>query len=118
MEVVERFVKSPATDHTDPECGPNSVKGLAKEKMEQEIKDKKLDDETRRFIERTVSVLKKFLEVGDVAVNFDPVHVALPWAAFRFILILSSTLRVACCHAHLPLKTQANLSRLSPPLAN
>jgi hypothetical protein len=30
--------------------------------------------------------LQKFKEVGDVAINFDPVHAALPWAAFRFVL--------------------------------
>jgi hypothetical protein len=30
--------------------------------------------------------LKKFKEAGDIAVNFDPVHAALPWAAFRFLL--------------------------------
>ena len=30
--------------------------------------------------------LKKFKEVGDVAVNYDPVHAALPWAGIRFLL--------------------------------
>ena len=30
--------------------------------------------------------VNKFKEVGDVAVNFDPVHAALPWAGFRFLL--------------------------------
>jgi ankyrin repeat domain-containing protein 50 len=30
--------------------------------------------------------LQRFKEVGDIAVNFDPVHAALPWAAFRFLL--------------------------------
>ena len=30
--------------------------------------------------------LKKFKEVGDVAVNYDPVHAALPWAGVRFLL--------------------------------
>lgn len=28
----------------------------------------------------------KFKEVGDNAVNYDPVHAALPWAAVRFVL--------------------------------
>src|SRR5436190_22265216 len=30
--------------------------------------------------------LKKFKEVGDVAVNYDPVHAALPWAGIGFLL--------------------------------
>ncbi|KAK5636393.1 hypothetical protein RRF57_012105 [Xylaria bambusicola] len=30
--------------------------------------------------------LNKFKAIGDVAVNFDPVHASLPWAAVRFLL--------------------------------
>lgn len=30
--------------------------------------------------------MKKFIEVGDTAVQYDPGHAALPWAAVRFIL--------------------------------
>lgn len=30
--------------------------------------------------------VKKFVEVGDVAVSFDPGHAALPWAMLRFVL--------------------------------
>jgi hypothetical protein len=30
--------------------------------------------------------LSKFKEVGDVAVNFDPMHASLPWAGVRFLL--------------------------------
>jgi hypothetical protein len=30
--------------------------------------------------------LNKFKEVGDIAVNFDPVHASLPWAGVRFLL--------------------------------
>jgi ankyrin repeat domain-containing protein 50 len=37
--------------------------------------------------------LQKFKEVGDIAVNFDPVHAALPWATFRFLLqVISNTI--------------------------
>ncbi|KAK3392046.1 hypothetical protein B0T20DRAFT_72359 [Sordaria brevicollis] len=39
------------------------------------------------FVEQTVSVINSFLAVGDVAVSFDPVHAALPWAAVRFVLV-------------------------------
>jgi hypothetical protein len=35
--------------------------------------------------------LNKFKEVGDVAVNFDPVHASLPWAGVRFLLQVCRT---------------------------
>ena len=41
---------------------------------------------------KIASWLQKFVEVGDAAVQFDPVHAALPWAAVRFIL------KVHICH--------------------
>ncbi|KAI0528187.1 hypothetical protein F5B22DRAFT_584049 [Xylaria bambusicola] len=40
----------------------------------------------RDVLDKTISCLNSFKEVGDIAVNFDPVHAALPWAAFRFLL--------------------------------
>ncbi|KAK7211182.1 hypothetical protein V2G26_018360 [Clonostachys chloroleuca] len=40
----------------------------------------------RRAFSKVIDWLDKFKAVGDTAVNFDPVHAALPWAAFRFIL--------------------------------
>jgi len=33
--------------------------------------------------------LNKFKAIGDIAVNFDPVHAALPWAGVRFLLQVS-----------------------------
>ena len=30
--------------------------------------------------------MNKFKEVGDIAVQYDPGHAALPWAAIRFFL--------------------------------
>jgi hypothetical protein len=46
--------------------------------------------------------LQKFKEAGDVAVNFDPVHAALPWAAFRFLLqvMLNSDARMFHFETH------------------
>lgn len=35
---------------------------------------------------KIVACVKKFLSVVDVAVSFDQVHAALPWAGVRFIL--------------------------------
>lgn len=36
----------------------------------------------------TIQILKQVVTVGDVAVSYDPVHAALPWAAVRFVIIL------------------------------
>jgi type IV secretory pathway VirB9-like protein len=30
--------------------------------------------------------IDKFKQVGDVAIQYDPGHAALPWAAIRFVL--------------------------------
>lgn len=40
----------------------------------------------RDVAEKVIVWLNKFKEVGDVAFNFDPVHLALPWAGVRFLL--------------------------------
>ncbi|KAF8851786.1 hypothetical protein BDZ45DRAFT_133333 [Acephala macrosclerotiorum] len=36
--------------------------------------------------EKIVIWLHKFKDIGDIAVNFDPVHASLPWAGVRFLL--------------------------------
>ena len=33
--------------------------------------------------------IRKFVEVGDIAIQYDPGHAALPWAAIRFLLQVS-----------------------------
>lgn len=40
----------------------------------------------RDVIGKIIVWLNKFKEVGDIAVNFDPVHAALPWAGVRLLL--------------------------------
>lgn len=40
----------------------------------------------RDVAEKIVVWLDKFKAVGDVVVNFDPVHAGLPWAGVRFLL--------------------------------
>ena len=35
---------------------------------------------------RMAEWLRRFKEIGDIVVGFDPVHAALPWAAVRFLL--------------------------------
>lgn len=44
----------------------------------------------RDVLENIARWVKKFVEVGDVAAQYDPGHAALPWAALRFILQVSS----------------------------
>lgn len=48
--------------------------------------DKEIDvqEKARGF----VSWLNKFKEIGDIVMQYDPVHAALPWAGVRFILML------------------------------
>ena len=45
---------------------------------------------------RLVGWIVKFKEVGDIAVQYDPVHAALPWAGVRFILLVRSSLYNSC----------------------
>ncbi|KAL8880552.1 MAG: hypothetical protein Q9198_002068 [Flavoplaca austrocitrina] len=40
----------------------------------------------RDIFGRMVSWINKFREVGDIAIQYDPAHAALPWAAVRFVL--------------------------------
>jgi len=41
--------------------------------------------------DRLIGWITKFKEVGDIAVQYDPGHAALPWAGVRFILLVCST---------------------------
>ena len=74
--------------------------------LEDSIKAKQLQEKARHwqvsiggrtFIIRDVMLkivewLRRFKEIGDVAVSFDPVHAALPWAGFRFLLEVSTAI--------------------------
>ena len=40
----------------------------------------------RDVAEKIVVWIDKFKQIGDIAVNFDPVHASLPWAGIRFLL--------------------------------
>lgn len=40
----------------------------------------------RDVAEKIIVWVDKFKQIGDVAVNFDPVHASLPWAGIRFLL--------------------------------
>lgn len=40
----------------------------------------------RDVLQKVSRWIKKFVEVGDVAVQYDPGHAALPWALLRLVL--------------------------------
>ncbi|KAI0532789.1 ankyrin repeat and SOCS box protein 7 [Xylaria digitata] len=44
------------------------------------------DVKIQNLLVKIVSWVNKFKEVGDAAVQYDPVHAALPWAVIRFFL--------------------------------
>ena len=49
--------------------------------------DREID--VREKAQGFVGWMNKFKEIGDIAVQYDPVHAALPWAGVRFILMVS-----------------------------
>lgn len=62
-----------------------------KKRIECENRRWKLEVNGRRIILRDVAEkiifwIDKFKQIGDIAVNFDPVHASLPWAGIRFLL--------------------------------
>ena len=52
------------------------------------------DDEidVQEKVKGFVGWLNKFKEIGDIVVQYDPVHAALPWAGVRFILMVCNPL--------------------------
>ena len=55
----------------------------------------------QEIADRLVGWITKFKEIGDIAVQYDPVHAALPWAGVRLILLVSSTLDTLLYKSHL-----------------
>ena len=47
---------------------------------------------------RVADYVQKFVSVGDVASQIDPLHFGLPWAAVRLVLVVS--LRITIAHNH------------------
>ncbi|RKL06526.1 hypothetical protein BFJ70_g16993 [Fusarium oxysporum] len=104
VAIVKTFVENPVGDNATANGRPSSTEDLAKdigERMAQAIQDGQHGREQREWkvtigdkeysvrglVDKTVNILNKFVDVGDVAVGFDPVHAALPWAAVRFVLV-------------------------------
>lgn len=102
-EMVEVFVQTLNDPGSDP---LGSAKDIQKQ-MQESIAGKEAKTESdgwiitigqkeyhvREFVEKTMVILEKFagtvskfMGAVDVAVSFDPVHAALPWAAVRMVL--------------------------------
>jgi len=78
------------------------VVSLAEEKKEQCLRKrwtiKKRNGGTlilRDVFEKIVVWVRKFKEVGDIAVQYDPVHASLPWAGVRLILQVGRRLYIS-----------------------
>lgn len=56
----------------------------------------------RDVASKILTWLTKFKEVGDIAVQYDPAHAALPWAAVRFLLQASFPFLWAMAFVYLP----------------
>ncbi|KAJ4076770.1 hypothetical protein NW756_012779 [Fusarium oxysporum] len=104
VAIVKTFAENPIGDNETADGRPSSTEDLAKdisERMAQAIQDGQHGKEQREWkvtigdkeysvrglVDKTVNIVNKFVGVGDVAVSFDPVHAALPWAAVRFVLV-------------------------------
>jgi hypothetical protein len=53
-------------------------------RWELEFKGHKLS--LRKLADAICSSLDKFKQIGDIAVNVDPLHAGLPWAGIRLLL--------------------------------
>ena len=47
----------------------------------------------RDIIDKVAVWVQKFKEIGDIAVQYDPTHAALPWAGVRLLLQVYGTTR-------------------------
>jgi hypothetical protein len=46
----------------------------------------------RDLFDKVIKWIDLFKQVGDVAVQYDPAHAALPWAGVRFVLQVGGAL--------------------------
>ena len=57
--------------------------------MEKRLRYRKSNGEVvilRDILDKIAVWVQKFKDVGDIVVQYDPVHTALPWAGVRFLL--------------------------------
>ncbi|KAI0474545.1 hypothetical protein F4859DRAFT_514397 [Xylaria cf. heliscus] len=74
----------------EPDRDSSDVKGLAaaiQGEIRKIFEAQNHDNQAHHVVENAVAILNKFISAVDVAVSFDPVHAALPWAAVRVVLV-------------------------------
>jgi hypothetical protein len=85
-EIGSRVGQDGTTD-TCPTVMADLVMSIS-ETMERQLKEKKSPTLASSYVEKTIDALNQFVSVGDVAVSYDPVHAALPWAVVRAVLVV------------------------------
>ncbi|KAI9787365.1 MAG: hypothetical protein M1816_007651 [Peltula sp. TS41687] len=78
--------QQPLSDTIDDLCSLTGRKRAEYEKQGWKLEYNGQQLILRDVAEKVIVWLNKFKDVGDVAINFDPVHAALPWAGVRFLL--------------------------------
>ncbi|KAF5977580.1 hypothetical protein FBULB1_6512 [Fusarium bulbicola] len=66
--------------------GAEQIDALIEQTSEKQRDLEKSNNKFRKYFDKIIHWLDKFKGIGDVVSSFDPVHAALPWAAFRFVL--------------------------------
>ncbi|WKT48146.1 hypothetical protein QSH57_013051 [Fusarium oxysporum f. sp. vasinfectum] len=66
--------------------GTEQIAALIQQTSQKQKELEKTSDRFRKYFDKIIHWLDKFKGIGDVVSSFDPVHAALPWAAFRFVL--------------------------------
>ncbi|KAF5253546.1 hypothetical protein FANTH_1617 [Fusarium anthophilum] len=68
--------------------GAEQIDALIEQTSEKQKDLEKSNHKFRKYFDNIIHWLDKFKGIGDVVSSFDPVHAALPWAAFRFAFVL------------------------------
>jgi hypothetical protein len=66
--------------------GTEQIAALIEQTTKKQKELGKTNHRFRKCFDKIIQWLDKFKGIGDVVSSFDPVHAALPWAAFRFVL--------------------------------
>ncbi|KAJ8122088.1 hypothetical protein ONZ43_g1624 [Nemania bipapillata] len=72
------------------------------------VKIQQHDSRTARYVENAVKILKGFSSAADVAVSYNPMYAAVPWAIVRSVLV---------CDAHQQLYMAPDLALRPPEVA-
>ncbi|KAI5459666.1 hypothetical protein BGZ63DRAFT_455260 [Mariannaea sp. PMI_226] len=82
QDALKVYVQAGDESRTEAQNVDALVKALSGRKEQYEHKFK-----IREKVYKIMDYLQKVKEIGDTVVSFDPVHAAIPWAGFRFLLM-------------------------------